>query len=287
MLPFSKTFVFLNYKFLTCSKVFWLSFEAFRQNVCVKFNLESRYFIKRKCMEFLSLFWCCAFFVNLRLVGMIFHGVGGWQLLKELKAPVEFIVLPTFAYEHKIFVGPFSRKFPKAQVWVAPRQWSWPINLPVQLFGIFKPKILRDDNYSAPWADEIDQKVLSCPVGKCNCVPESDILWKFYRSALDCIAVLWVYLSYWSFYKNIKKTDMNWIQSVWLGMRMVCNSLLFWFLVCVNPGATPGASYRELLSGHPSSKFFEFKMKDDVSSKGWGILNILILSWNYQMGPSC
>ncbi|KAG0614173.1 hypothetical protein M758_6G156200 [Ceratodon purpureus] len=87
------------------------------------------------------------------------------QLLKELDAPVEYIVLPTFAYEHKIFVGPFSRKFPKAQVWVAPRQWSWPINLPVQLFGIFKPKIIRDDSFSAPWADEIDQKVLSCPVG--------------------------------------------------------------------------------------------------------------------------
>ncbi|CAA2933304.1 Homoserine O-acetyltransferase isoform 4 [Olea europaea subsp. europaea] len=48
------------------------------------------------------------------------------QLVKELRAPVECIILPTFAYEHKIFVGPFSRKFPKTQVWVAPRQWSWP-----------------------------------------------------------------------------------------------------------------------------------------------------------------
>ena len=82
------------------------------------------------------------------------------RLIKELDAPVEFIVFPTFAYgmlaqsclfsdtydikrllpgihvhlssssqcqslpcaEHKIFVGPFSRKFPKAQVWIAPRQ---------------------------------------------------------------------------------------------------------------------------------------------------------------------
>jgi hypothetical protein len=42
-------------------------------------------------------------------------------LVKELGAPVEFIVLPTFAYEHKIFVGPFSRKFPKAKVYVAPK----------------------------------------------------------------------------------------------------------------------------------------------------------------------
>lgn len=38
------------------------------------------------------------------------------RLLRELDAPVEYIVLPTFAYEHKVFVGPFSRKFPKAKV---------------------------------------------------------------------------------------------------------------------------------------------------------------------------
>jgi hypothetical protein len=38
------------------------------------------------------------------------------NLLKELGAPVEYIVLPTFAYEHKVFVAPFSRRFPKAKV---------------------------------------------------------------------------------------------------------------------------------------------------------------------------
>lgn len=90
-----------------------------------------------------------------------------YQLLKELEAPVEYIVLPTFAYEHKIFVGPFSRKFPQAQIWVAPRQWSWPINLPLEFFGIFRSKTLRDEDTSTPWADEIEQKVLSSPeVGK-------------------------------------------------------------------------------------------------------------------------
>lgn len=89
------------------------------------------------------------------------------QLLEELNAPVEYIVLPTFAYEHKIFVGPFSRKFPKAQVWVAPRQWSWPLNLPLEFFGIFRAKTLRDEDESTPWANEIEQKVLSlAEVGK-------------------------------------------------------------------------------------------------------------------------
>ncbi|RLN27571.1 uncharacterized protein C2845_PM05G32440 [Panicum miliaceum] len=80
------------------------------------------------------------------------------QLLKELDAPVEHIVLPTFAYEHKIFVGPFSRKFPKAQIWVAPRQWSWPINLPLEFFGIFRAKPLKDEDDATPWATEIEQK---------------------------------------------------------------------------------------------------------------------------------
>ncbi|KAK2993947.1 hypothetical protein RJ640_025622 [Escallonia rubra] len=85
------------------------------------------------------------------------------QLVKELGAPVECIVLPTFAYEHKIFVGPFSRKFPQAQIWVAPRQWSWPLNLPLEFFGIFGAKTLRDADSSTPWAYEIEQKVLSSP----------------------------------------------------------------------------------------------------------------------------
>lgn len=85
------------------------------------------------------------------------------QLVKELGAPVEYIVLPTFAYEHKIFVGPFSRQFPRAQVWVAPRQWSWPLNLPLEFFGIFRAKILKDEDLSTPWGDEIEQKVLSSP----------------------------------------------------------------------------------------------------------------------------
>ncbi|XP_043704168.1 uncharacterized protein LOC122654239 isoform X2 [Telopea speciosissima] len=85
------------------------------------------------------------------------------QLVKELGAPVEYIALPTFAYEHKIFVGPFSRKFPRAQIWVAPRQWSWPLNLPLEFFGIFRAKTLKDEDSSTPWATEIEQKVFSSP----------------------------------------------------------------------------------------------------------------------------
>eukprot|EP00897_Mesotaenium_endlicherianum_P004057 jgi/Mesen1/367/ME000001S02674 len=88
------------------------------------------------------------------------------RLLKDLGCPVEHIVLPTFAYEHKIFVGPFARKFPAAAVWTAPAQWSWPLNLPPPFFGIFPTGTLRDDlapEEMPPWADEIAFKVLVSP----------------------------------------------------------------------------------------------------------------------------
>ena len=69
-------------------------------------------------------------------------------------------------YEHKVFVGPFSRKFPSAQVHVAPRQWSWPIPLPPQAVGIFPTSTLEDDDESTPWGSEIKQKVFAASVGE-------------------------------------------------------------------------------------------------------------------------
>ncbi len=43
------------------------------------------------------------------------------ELLEDLGMPVEHIVLTTHAYEHKIFVPPFQRRYGTAQVWVVPR----------------------------------------------------------------------------------------------------------------------------------------------------------------------
>ncbi|KAE9612631.1 hypothetical protein Lal_00005858 [Lupinus albus] len=114
------------------------------------------------------------------------------QLIKELDAPVEYIVLPTFAYEHKIFVGPFSRKFPLAQVWVAPRQWSWPLNLPLEFFGIFRAKTLKDKDLSTPWAGEIEQKVLSSPEVGIGPYVEAAFYHKPSRTLLVTDAVIFV-----------------------------------------------------------------------------------------------
>lgn len=112
------------------------------------------------------------------------------QLIKELGAPVEHIVLPTFAYEHKIFLGPFSRKFPRAQVWVAPRQWSWPVNLPLEFFGVFRSKPLEDEDDGTPWAAEIEQKVLSSPeVG----IPSSSLRILISEHHRGCIDGSWMH----------------------------------------------------------------------------------------------
>ena len=63
--------------------------------------------------------------------------------------------------EHKIFVGPFQRKFPDATCYVAPDQWSWPVNLPPTFFGIFKDGVLGVDE--PPWADEFEYELLTPP----------------------------------------------------------------------------------------------------------------------------
>lgn len=84
------------------------------------------------------------------------------QLLRELGMPVEYIVLGCAQYEHKIFVGPFARRWPDAKVFTVPQQWSWPVDLPSAFYGIFASGELKDRDETAPWAGEIDQRLL-CP----------------------------------------------------------------------------------------------------------------------------
>ena len=43
------------------------------------------------------------------------------DLLLELDRPVRYIVLTTHAYEHKVFVPSFQRRFPLAQVYNSPK----------------------------------------------------------------------------------------------------------------------------------------------------------------------
>ena len=88
------------------------------------------------------------------------------QLVKELVAKhgdVKYIILPTISgLEHKVFVGPFARRFPNAQVFVAPNQWSFPLNLPLSWLGFpeKRTQVLPKDSSQTPFADEFDYAVL-------------------------------------------------------------------------------------------------------------------------------
>jgi Domain of unknown function (DUF4336) len=88
------------------------------------------------------------------------------RLVRELEAQhgqVKYIILPTTSgLEHKVFVGPFSRHFPKATVFVAPDQWSFPIRLPLSWLGLplGRTQILPKDSRKAPFADDFDYAIL-------------------------------------------------------------------------------------------------------------------------------
>ena len=88
------------------------------------------------------------------------------QLVNELVAihgDVKYIILPTISgLEHKVFVGPFARAFPQAQVWVTPDQWSFPVNLPLSWLGLpsGRTQILPPDSSKTPFGDEFDYAIL-------------------------------------------------------------------------------------------------------------------------------
>ncbi len=93
------------------------------------------------------------------------------RLVKELVAEhgdVKYIILPTSSgLEHKVFVGPFARQFPNAQIFVAPHQWSFPINLPLSWLGFpaKRTQTLPDDSSNAPFYDDFDYAILDINLG--------------------------------------------------------------------------------------------------------------------------
>jgi Domain of unknown function (DUF4336) len=88
------------------------------------------------------------------------------RLVNELVAEygdVKYIILPTISgIEHKVFVGPFARCFTNAQVFVAPEQWSFPLNLPLSWLGLpgKRTQVLPENSQKAPFADDFDYAIL-------------------------------------------------------------------------------------------------------------------------------
>jgi hypothetical protein len=84
--------------------------------------------------------------------------------LEELHGEVKYIILPTLSgLEHKVFVGPFSRRFPHASVYILPQQWSFPLNLPLSWLGFPSKRtyILPQNSQESPFKKEFDYKILN------------------------------------------------------------------------------------------------------------------------------
>ena len=87
--------------------------------------------------------------------------------LESAHGPVRHIVLPTTAVEHKVFLGPFARQFPEADVWAAPLQWSVP-PLPNRFLGF--PARTQDlpassEGADLPWGSEFEHASVNIPLG--------------------------------------------------------------------------------------------------------------------------
>jgi hypothetical protein len=87
------------------------------------------------------------------------------QLMRSLEAkhgPVRYIILSTTTgIEHKVFVGPFARKFPQAQIYVAPNQWSFPVDLPLSWLGLPPARTATlPPEARLPFGDQFDFAIL-------------------------------------------------------------------------------------------------------------------------------
>lgn len=87
------------------------------------------------------------------------------EQLRALGGRVGHVVLGSTQYEHKVFVPAFMRavRADGPQLWVVPEQWAFPLDLPLELLGIFGARTLRDGLPEARqpvWASELRYALL-------------------------------------------------------------------------------------------------------------------------------
>lgn len=74
---------------------------------------------------------------------------------------VSHVVVPTYALEHKVFVKDALQRWPNAQLWTSPEQFSFPFAVSDEfMFGKSVNGVLGSDNSNSktipPWTDEIE-----------------------------------------------------------------------------------------------------------------------------------
>jgi len=81
--------------------------------------------------------------------------------LEQAHGPVLSIVLPTSSgLEHKLPLPAMARAFPEAQVWVTPRQWSFPLPLPPSWLGFPRDRTRVLFEQGVPHAEELNWSAL-------------------------------------------------------------------------------------------------------------------------------
>jgi len=114
------------------------------------------------------------------------------RLVRELEAqhgPVKYVILPTVTgVEHKYFAGPFAQKFKQAQVYVAPNQWSFPLDLPMSWLGFpaKRTQVLPADASETPFYDEFDYAIVG-PIDL-SIKPYTEVAF-FHRESQSLLAV--------------------------------------------------------------------------------------------------
>ncbi len=114
------------------------------------------------------------------------------QMMRELEAEhgeVKYVVLPTVTgVEHKYFAGPFAQKFQKSQVYVAPNQWSFPLDLPMSWLGFpaKRTHVLPYDASQTPFFDEFDYAIVG-PI-ELSVKPYTEVAF-FHRETRSLLAI--------------------------------------------------------------------------------------------------
>lgn len=83
-------------------------------------------------------------------------------IIKE-HGPLKHIVVGSVAAEHKVYAGVLAQKFPKAQVWLQPGQYSFPVDLPDSFLGFPSSRtksIPKPEDAPEDWKQDFDFQTL-------------------------------------------------------------------------------------------------------------------------------
>jgi hypothetical protein len=119
---------------------------------------------------------------------------GCLSLLQELintHGPVENIILPSVAVEHKVLAGPFAKQFPKANFYITDRQYSFPLPLPDRFLGLPSwtqplPNSSQINNVLGP---DFDWEVLTVKPGPGSMFQDVGLLHKSSKTLMVCDAL--------------------------------------------------------------------------------------------------